>query len=395
MLYQIGREALLPELKNLGLNPGGLELLAAKKEIIPFKVSGVRSPGANILKQEMLAAGGDCAVPAGCVACSVPRVDILLLGTVKQYHILLRKLTLMPYFGLVQVKQELETALKPQAKQTVLADGRVLTYDHTLVMGIINVTPDSFYAPSRTVQDQVLPRAEKMLAEGADILDIGGASTRPGTALVSQEEEQKRVVPAITALRKRFPQSIMSVDTYWSKTAAAALAAGADIINDVSAMEMDPDMAALTVKTQAPIILMHMRGTPRDMQQQCAYHNVVQEVLAYLYRRAAILTEQGLGADKIILDPGIGFAKTPEQNLELLRDLEAFSSGVYPALLGASRKSTIGLVLGGIPTEERLAGTLALTARAAEAGTEIVRVHDVLANVQVLKMLLAVKRGKV
>ena len=234
-----------------------------------------------------------------------------------------------------------------------------------------------------------------MLAAGAGILDVGGASTRPGTELVTGEAEQQRVVPVLRELRQHFPECVLSVDTYWAATAAAALAAGADIINDVSAMAMDKEMLPLVVKSQAPVVLMHMRGTPRDMQQQCEYRNVVQEVAASLQAKVKLLEEQGVGADKIILDPGIGFAKTPDQNLELLRNLEALTGGSYPVLLGTSRKSTIGTVLGGLPPEERLEGTLATTARGLEAGVNIFRVHDVQANVRLARMWEAMHRGRV
>ena len=165
-------------------------------------------------------------------------------------------------------------------------------------------------------------------------------------------------------------------------------------MNDVSAMAMDKAMLPLVVKSQAPVILMHMRGTPKDMQQQCEYRNVVQEVAASLQAKAQLLQEPGVGADKIILDPGIGFAKTADQNLELLRNLEALTGGIYPVLLGTSRKSTIGTVLGGLPPAERLEGTLATTARGLEAGVQIFRVHDVQANVRLTRMREAMPHGR-
>jgi dihydropteroate synthase len=278
MLYQIAAAALPQELRDLGMNQAAVPILAAKGLIIPYKLAAIRTPAANIIKQEMLAAGGDCAVPAGCVTCAVERVDVILLGTRTHYKVLLAKLKQMPYFGIPKLAGELEQVLAPQAKLTRLADGRILNYEQAVIMGIINITPDSFYAPSRADLQAALTRAEQMLADGTGILDVGGASTRPGTELVTQEAEQQRVVPVLRELRRHFPQCVLSVDTYWAATAAAALAAGADIINDVSAMAMDKAMLPLVVKSQAPVILMHMRGTPKDMQQQCDYRNVVQEV---------------------------------------------------------------------------------------------------------------------
>jgi dihydropteroate synthase len=394
MLYKINPAFLAKELQSLKMNEVAVNILMGKGSIIPFKVTDVRTPAANIIKQEMLAAGGDCAVPAGTVTCAEDRVDIILLGTQKHYRTLIYKLKQMSYFGIQNIYKELTEAMQENTKKTVLADGRELVYTRTMVMGIINATPDSFYPASRTKEQDALTVAETMLKDGADILDIGGASTRPGTELVTKEEEQKRVLPVIKNIKEHFPQCIISVDTYWAETAKAALSAGADIINDVSAMEMDPKMLDVVAETKAPIILMHMRGTPQDMQKQCTYQNVVQEVALYLQQRATLLLERGLDATKIILDPGIGFAKNVDQNLELMGDLEALTGSSFPVLLAASRKSTIGTVLGGIPVEERLAGTLATSARAVEAGADIVRVHDVQENVQFIRMLEAINRGK-
>jgi dihydropteroate synthase len=394
MLYEINPAFLAKELQSLKMNEVAVNILMGKGSIIPFKVTDVRTPAANIIKQEMLAAGGDCAVPAGTVTCAEDRVDIILLGTKKHYRTLIYKLKQMSYFGIQNIYKELTEAMQENTKKTVLADGRELVYTRTMVMGIINATPDSFYPASRTKAQDALTVAETMLKDGADILDIGGASTRPGTELVTKEEEQKRVLPVIKSIKEHFPQCVISVDTYWAETAKAALSAGADIINDVSAMEMDPKMLDVVSETKAPIILMHMRGTPKDMQKQCIYQNVVQEVALYLQQRATLLLDRGLDATKIILDPGIGFAKNVDQNLELMGDLEALTGSSFPVLLAASRKSTIGTVLGGIPVEERLAGTLATSARAVEAGADMVRVHDVQENVQFIRMLEAIKRGK-
>ena len=198
------------------------------------------------------------------------------------------------------------------------------------------------------------------------------------------------MLPVIEALRKEYPNAVLSVDTYRADTAEAALAAGADIINDISAMEADPNMADVVVKTKAPIILMHMRGTPKNMQQNCQYDNVVEEVAVYLAQRAQLLREKGVGADKIILDPGIGFAKNVEQNLLLMRDLHSLTSFGYPVLLASSRKSTIGAVLGGVPAEERLEGTVATSLQAVYAGAHMIRVHDVKENLRAVRMLEAI-----
>ena len=397
MLLKINQELLGEAMASIGAHPGSLPIFAHKAQIIPYKLLGVRTPAANILKQEMLAAGGDAVVPTGCIVNNDKYVDVLLLGTLKQYKLLLKKLELMQYFGLKQVAQELgaavAAALQKPLLQTTLADGRVLTYDKMCVMGILNITPDSFYAGSRVPElDDVLNRAGLMLEQGAQILDIGGESTRPGSDSVDGDEERRRVLPVLEALRKAYPEAVLSVDTYRADTAEAAINAGADIINDISAMEADERMLEVAVRTKAPIILMHMRGTPKNMQQNCQYQDVVQEVAVYLAERAQLLREQGVGKDKIILDPGIGFAKNVEQNLRLMRDLHVLTSFGYPVLLAASRKSTIGAVLGGVPASERLEGTIATSLQAVQAGAQMVRVHDVLENVRAIRMLEAILR---
>lgn len=390
MLLKVNKEMLADAMENIGAHQASLPIFANKNQILPFKLLQVRTPAANIIKQEMLAAGGDAVVPTGCVLNKDKYSDVLLLGTRKHYNLLLKKLELMPYFGMDKVREELEAVLSESKLQTTLADGRVLTYDKVLIMGIINITPDSFYANSRTAIEEVVAKAGQMLADGADILDIGGESTRPGSEAVEAEEEQARVVPVIEALRKAYPEAVLSIDTYRASTARAAIKAGADIINDISAMEADVEMIDVVCETNVPIVLMHMRGTPKNMQTQCEYKNVVEEVAVHLAERANLLRERGVGADKIIFDPGIGFAKNAEQNLKLMRDLNALTSFGYPVLLASSRKGTIGKVLGELPAEERLEGTIATSCQAVYAGANMVRVHDVKENLRAVRMLEAI-----
>ena len=390
MLLKVNKEMLADAMESIGVHKASLPIFANKNQILPLKLLQVRTPAANIIKQEMLAAGGDAAVPTGCVLNKDKYSDVLLLGTRKHYNLLLKKLELMPYFGMDKVKAELEAVLNEEKLQTVLADGRVLNYDKVLIMGILNITPDSFYENSRATIEEVVAKAGQMLADGADILDIGGESTRPGSEAVVAEEEQARVLPVIEALRKAYPDAVLSIDTYRASTARLAIEAGADIINDISAMEADAEMIDVVCETKAPIILMHMRGTPHNMQTQCEYKNVVEEVAVYLAERAELLRERGVGAEKIILDPGIGFAKNAEQNLKLMRDLHALTSFGYPVLLAASRKGTVGKVLGDLPAEERLEGTIATSCQAVYAGANMVRVHDVKENLRAVRMLEAI-----
>ena len=379
------------ELKNIGVHQASIETFMNKSAILPLKVLKVRTPAANIIKQEMLACGGDCAIHAGCVVCAQDHSDILLLGTKKHYRLLLQKMAMMPYFGLPKIKEELQSFLENAPLKTILADNRVLEYDHVVVMGILNITPDSFYADSRVRGiDEVINRAGQMLRDGAEILDIGGESTRPGSDSINPQEEIARIVPVVEALRKEYPQSILSIDTYHAETAEATLASGADIINDISAMEYDEKMIDVVVKNNAPVILMHMRGTPKNMQQNTEYGNVVEEVSKYLKERAEMLRGHNLPKEKIILDPGIGFAKNVDQNLKLMQGLSEMTGSDYPVLLAASRKSTIGKVLGDIPPEARLAGTIATSCQAVYASANMVRVHDVKENIQAIRMLEAI-----
>lgn len=258
---------------------------------------------------------------------------------------------------------------------TLNCNGRLLVADKPLVMGIINATPDSFYAGSRQhTIDGILKQAEIMLQQGADILDIGGQSSRPGSIVVGEEEELKRVIDGIAALHDRFPGAFISVDTYYSKVAREAVAAGAGIINDISAGTMDADMFSMAASLKVPYVLMHMQGTPQTMQQSPQYDNVTREVLDFLIAKTELLKKAGV--NDIIIDPGFGFGKTIAHNFELLSNLSVFKIISHPLLLGISRKSTISKTLG-ITAEEALNGTTVLNTIGLMNGADIIRVHDV------------------
>jgi len=242
-------------------------------------------------------------------------------------------------------------------------------------MGILNSTPDSFYAGSRIPGvDEALARAEAMLREGATFLDIGGYSTRPGAAEVTEEEELKRVAPLVEALVAAFPEALLSIDTFRSRVARTALEAGAALVNDISAGLRDPEMLPLIAEKQVPYIMMHMRGTPADMAQLTAYDDLVGEILYYFSERLA--AARALGITDLIADPGFGFAKTRAQNFELLAGLPAFRVLEAPLLVGISRKSMIWKTLG-IDPSDALNGTTALHMLALQGGASILRVHDV------------------
>lgn len=258
---------------------------------------------------------------------------------------------------------------------TLNCNGRLLVADKPLVMGIINATPDSFYAGSRQhTINGILKQAEIMLQQGADILDIGGQSSRPGSIVVGEEEELKRVIDGIAALHDRFPGAFISVDTYYSKVAREAVAAGAGIINDISAGTMDADMFSMAASLKVPYVLMHMQGTPQTMQQSPQYDNVTREVLDFLIAKTELLKKAGV--NDVIIDPGFGFGKTIAHNFELLSNLSVFKIISHPLLLGISRKSTISKTLG-ITAEEALNGTTVLNTIGLMNGADIIRVHDV------------------
>jgi dihydropteroate synthase len=253
--------------------------------------------------------------------------------------------------------------------------GRLLKLDEPVIMGVINVTPDSFYAQSRKqTEAEIVKTAGEMLENWATIIDVGGYSSRPGAHPVSEEEEMSRLVPAIKAINREFPGIYISADTFRQKVAQAAIDAGARIINDISG-NINP---AFLAANQVAYICMHMRGTPQNMHEMVKYHDLISEVYAFLFNRLQVLQQHGV--NDVIIDPGFGFAKTLEQNYELLDNLQAFSLLGKPVLVGISRKSFIYKKLG-ITPEEALVPTLELSRKCINKGAKIIRTHDVLKTV--------------
>ena len=273
---------------------------------------------------------------------------------------------------------------------TLNCKGRLLVVDKPLVMGIINATPDSFFGGSRfTEVDEIVAKVEKMLSEGADLIDIGGQSTRPGSELISPDEEIKRVVPAIEAIIQKFPDTFISIDTFYSKVAIAAVNGGATIVNDISAGSMDKQMIETVVQLKVPYILMHMKGTPQTMQQNAVYENVSREVLDFFIAKTNELRKAGVL--DIIIDPGFGFGKTIDHNFELLKNLSVFKMLDKPVLVGISRKSTIYKTLG-VNSDEALNGTSVLNTIALMNGASVLRVHDVKEAKEAVTLFLATNK---
>jgi dihydropteroate synthase len=265
----------------------------------------------------------------------------------------------------------------------------------TYIMGILNVTPDSFSDGGvHFDKSAAIESALRMIEDGADIIDIGGESTRPGSDPVPLEEELRRVIPVIDALSARVSAPI-SIDTYKAEVARNALSAGAAVINDISGLRFDPEMPEVVAEHKVPVIIMHIKGTPRDMQVNPVYDALIPEILDYLRESMELAEKSGVKRDMIIIDPGIGFGKTFDHNLEIINNLNEFTVLGNPVLIGPSRKAFIGKILGDAPSGERIEGTAAAVAVSIMRGANIVRVHDVKEMAKVAKVVDAIKRQRV
>ncbi|HEX8219466.1 MAG TPA: dihydropteroate synthase [Chloroflexia bacterium] len=402
-LITLDQPTVASELALIGAQRPGQKIIARKAEFLAVKLDNLTCVAANVLKQEMLARGGDCAVHHDCLTLERDTTSVLLTGTREQYDSLVGKLH-QQGFDLPEASRQIAALLaNMEAQRGPLPLGRysLPRGERTLIMGILNVTPDSFSGDS--LGDDVeaaVAQARRMQEEGADILDIGGESTRPGADPVPVEEELRRVLPVIERLNA--PGGVplpISIDTRRSAVARAAVAAGAVIINDITGLRDDPALAAVAAETGAGLVLMHIQGTPRTMQQDPHYDDLLGEVIAYLREGVDKAVSAGVNRERVWVDPGIGFGKTMDHNLELLRRLGELRSLGCGVLLGTSRKSFIGRVLarasGGAlpPPEERVVGTVATTAIGIANGVEIVRVHDVAQNVQAARIADAIFRG--
>ena len=269
---------------------------------------------------------------------------------------------------------------------TLNVRGKLLSLEKPIVMGILNITPDSFYDGGKwnTNLSETTEQAGKMLEAGATIIDVGGYSSRPGAQHITEQEELDRVLPVITSISRAFPDAIISIDTFRSNIAKQAVEAGAGLVNDISGGEQDSKMFETVADLQVPYILMHMRGTPKNMQKMTQYKNLLKEMLVYFNEKVSIL--QKLGCKDVVIDPGFGFAKNLEQNYWLLSHLDNFKILNLPILVGVSRKSMIYKKLG-VKPKDALNGTTALNTLALHKGAKILRVHDVTEAVEIIKLL--------
>ena len=381
------------EMQKMHVDPQGINLMSPKAMDNVIKLENVPLKCALILKQELLARGGEVALPKGAIDLSVENTDVLLIGTRSQYHKLTLKLK-QQYFNLSKLGERIENALKcfDRSAWTIqCGTHRLEAGKKTLIMGILNITPDSFsdggsFCPLSA--EDALNQAKRMQDEGADIIDIGGESTRPGAKAVTIEEEKNRVMPIIEKLQgMNIP---ISIDTYKSDVADAALSAGACMINDISGLRFDPKMADVAAKHKAAVVIMHIKGNPRSMQNNPQYKDILGEIISYLQEGIDIAVQAGIPEESIIVDPGIGFGKTIEHNLHILRNLSELRVFGLPILIGTSRKSLIGDILS-LPVHERIEGTASTVAVSIMNGASIIRVHDVQVMSRVAKMTDAIK----
>lgn len=385
-------EIIKREMERMGVHKTGIKIMAPKSEFRVIKIKDVPATSANIIKQDMLSCQGEAATAYGAVNQSIKKTDVLIFGTRLQIKNLISKLK-KQYFGLKELALQIESALRNYdgVPSPLKIGGKTFNFGRrTYIMGILNVTPDSFSDGGRFVDfDDAVARGREMLKEGADIIDVGGESTRPGGKPVNVSEELKRVIPVIKALSGE-TGAVISVDTTKSRVAGAALKAGASMINDVSALNFDKKMAAVASRYKVPVVLMHMLGNPRTMQKNPRYGDLMSDIISYLQKSIELAIKGGVS--DVIVDPGFGFGKTVEHNLEILRRLRELKVLGHPILIGTSRKSTIGKILG-LPVDQRLEGTSAAVAAAIAAGANIVRVHDVARMARVVKMCDAIYRG--
>ena len=388
---------LAESLNAIGADLRSLPFFENRREVRALYLPSVDIRAANVIKQEMLSRGGDAAVHAHAIDCSVRESDVILFGTVKQISFLADKLEIMTWWGFPEIVNALRLALDSFSRKTSkvsLPSGSDLMFGaSTLLMSIINLSDDSFHKESRTYGniDTALALALEHAQNGADILDLGAESTRPGASRISEAEEIGRLIPVIKEIRKNLPTMPISVDTTRRKTAESALKAGADIINDISGLSFEPEIAKTAADFGAMLVIMHMRGTPQTMGSMCTYSNLLREINEFFGKKIETASSFGVDNSKIIIDPGIGFAKDHNQNLFLLRHIESLRIHSKPILVGASRKGSVGRATDSNDTSGRLEGTLAVSSLCAWSGVDIIRVHDTRENKKAVMMAEAIR----
>ena len=376
-LYQLGHiRDKKAALKALDVESGGVSIMAKKMELLYFFIKDLKTPAANILKQDALSIGAELAVPGGVILCEKPTYDCILIGTRKHMELLSKKELAQP-FGLKTVATQLKKFLSTKNYPTQ-------------IMGVINANDDSFYAGSRFKAEDAIKQIITMIDTGASIIDIGAVSSRPGADEVSGEEELARIKPICDIIKseKLYEKATFSIDSTTPDIVEYALNSGFSLINDITGAS-DEAIINLAVKYDAKLCIMHMQGTPKTMQKDPKYEDVMVEVSDFFEARIAKCEDLGLAREKIILDVGIGFGKTLEHNLTLIKNMVHFKVFGCEVLVGASRKSMIDKIIAST-LEHRLPGTLAIHLKAVENGASIVRCHDVAEHQQALAVLEAI-----
>jgi len=377
-IYKLGNMAdKKAALKELGVENAGVGIMAKKMELLYFFIKDLKTPAANILKQDALSIGADLAVPSGVILCEKPVYDCILIGTRKHMEVLAKKELAQP-FGLKAVASELKKFLAIKDKPTQ-------------VMGAINANDDSFFEGSRFLEDDAIEKIKQMISDGADIIDIGAVSSRPNADIVSSDEELSRIKPICDAIKseKLFEKVTFSIDSYTPDVVEYALNSGFTFINDITGASSD-ELVNLALKYKAKLCIMHMQGTAQTMQKNPSYDDVMLEISEFFEEQITKCEALGMERKNIILDVGIGFGKTLEHNLVLIKNMGHFQVFGCKVLVGASRKSMIDKIISSTP-EERLPGTLAIHLKAVENGASIVRCHDVKEHVQAFSVFEALK----
>ena len=351
----------LETLKRIDVDPFGIEAMVPKMENLNILLEGIECKVVNIMKQEMLSIGGDVAVARGSVDCSIDKTDVVIMGTIKHVTKFVDKISVQQ-FGLKEISGNIKKLLSNIVKTNFILrtpERKIELGNRTMIMGIINITPDSFSDGGMfNCAEEAVEYGVKLEGEGADFLDVGGESSRPGSAPVSIEEERERVIPLVKGLKRRVKVPV-SIDTTKAEIARAAIDEGAEIINDISAMRFDEKMPEVAAGYGTPVILMHMKGTPKTMQEgDISYRSLMSEIIRFSRERIEKAEAGGIDIENIIIDPGIGFGKTIKDNLKLLKYLEEFKTLGRPILLGTSRKRFIGEITGG-DLPDRIEGTAA------------------------------------
>ncbi|MCK4973616.1 MAG: dihydropteroate synthase [Sulfurimonas sp.] len=358
-------------LQELGVDSGGITILASKTSSHLIYIRDLHVGGANILKQDALSVGADLAVPRGTVIARTPSVDCILIATTRQLQKLSKKELAQP-FGLKELAKKLQDILKVKNPSRVE------------IMGVINANDDSFFSGSRFNGTDAIDKITQMIEEGADIIDIGGVSSAPNSLHVDKDEEFKRVKPIFKLIHKEklYKKVKFSIDSYQPNVIECALKSGFEIVNDITGLAND-EVSKVCASNGARAVIMHMQGTPQTMQDNPEYENILSDIYSFFESRIA--KAESLGVKDIVLDVGIGFGKTLEHNLMLIKNLEHFLTLGKPLLIGASRKSMIDKISPS-SVDDRLAGTLALHLEAVKNGASMLRVHDVKEHVQALKI---------